>query len=324
MELFKSSDISVIIPSYNSKKTIIQCLEALYSQEKPPLEIILVDSSQDETVEIVKERYPEVKILLFKYRAFPGPARNKGAFSAKGKILAFIDSDCIAARDWIKKIAENHSAGHLIVGGSIDVGNKDNPIAWAGHMIEFREFTGGIHAGEKRHIPSCNLTYRKEIFIKSGGFPNAYYPQEDLLLNFLLNLEGYKIWFDPKLVIRHFCREDFRDYLSHQHRIGRVTRCTLNKIRLPGSTFSQISWLAILLSPLIGLVKFSRTSWNFIKNYPGMALHKPGVFGYLFLGVIWWTRGFSAGARKGLNDIYGWGNPDEPILSKLNYRNKQG
>ena len=65
METFKSTDISVIIPSYNSKKTVLQCLEALYSQEELPLEIILVDSSRDDTVEIVKEHYPDVKILLF-------------------------------------------------------------------------------------------------------------------------------------------------------------------------------------------------------------------------------------------------------------------
>ena len=211
----------------------------------------------------------------------------------------------------------------MIVGGSIDVGNQKSAIAWAGHLIEFREFFPSKQASERNHIPSCNLTYRKKIFVDSGGFPNAYYPQEDLLLNFLQNLEGIKIWFDPKMCIKHFCREDMREYLAHQHRIGRVTRCTLNKIKLPGSFFSQISWLAFLLSPLIGVLKYLRTSWEFIINYPKTAFSKPSVFWYLFLGIIWWIRGFSAGARKGLSDIYGWGDPNEPILTLINkHKNK--
>ena len=320
MEKFKPSDISVIIPSYNAKKTVLRCLNALYAQNELPFEIILVDSSKDETIEIVKKHFPDVKILLFNNRTFPGPARNKGAFAAQGKIIAFIDSDCIAQKDWTQRIAENHSAGHMIVGGSIDAGNVENSIAWAGHMIEFREFIPHKPASARNHIPSCNLSYRKSVFINTGGFPNAYYPQEDLLLNFLLNLEGIKIWFDPKMSIKHFCREDMREYLSHQHRIGRVTRCTLNKIELPGSFFSQISWLAFLLSPLIGLVKFLRTSWEFMINYPKTAITKPSIFWFLFLGIIWWIRGFSAGARKGLSDIFGWGDPNEPILTLINNR----
>jgi glycosyltransferase involved in cell wall biosynthesis len=315
--MFTPQDISVVIPSYNSKKFIGVCLNSLLNQEEPPLEIILIDSSSDGTPQLVKQKYPSVRVHHLRHQTFPGPARNFGASIAKGAIIAFIDADCIAAPDWVKLMAAFHSAGHLIVGGAIEVGNTNSPVAWAGHMGEFREF---LPIGEGRsilHVPTCNLSYRKWLFSKHGGFPNAYYPQEDLLFNYMLNRNGIKIWFEPSIRIRHFCREDLRGYLSHQHRIGRVTRCTLRRIDMQGSSIAKRAWLAWLLSPILGMIKFFRTSLILSNTYPGEIKRQPGLLFLLMLGSIWWSRGFASGARTGLSGIRGWTDPDEPIFARI-------
>ena len=138
--MFTAADISVVIPSFHSRRTILYCLAALYDQEELPGEVIIADSSEDDTPEWIKTHYPQVVTYKFNHRTFPGPARNMGTSLAKGKIIAFIDADCLAAPDWAQRMAAQHSAGHQIVGGSVEVGNPKSLMAWAGHLGEFREF----------------------------------------------------------------------------------------------------------------------------------------------------------------------------------------
>jgi glycosyltransferase involved in cell wall biosynthesis len=315
--MFSPADISVVIPSYNSRKTIARCLDSLLSQDASPLEIILIDSSTDGTAHFVAQNYPSVRVHHLRYRTFPGPARNYGASIASGSIVAFIDADCIASPNWLSGMAECHSQGYLVVGGAIEVGNPKSRIAWAGHLGEFREFLPVGEGKHLLHVPTCNLSYRKWLFAKHGGFPNAYYPQEDLLFNYMLNRHGIKIWFEPSIRVRHFCREDLRGFLSHQHRIGRVTRCTLRRIDMQGSAVARRGWLAWLASPILTVIKFFRTSLIFSQSYREVAVRLPSLFFLLLLGSIWWGRGFASGARTGLSGVRGWTDPDEPIFARI-------
>lgn len=315
--MFTASDVSVVIPSYNSRKTIQPCLESLMTQESAPLELIVVDSSTDDTPDIIRQYFPKVRLIHLEDRTFPGPARNRGAECARGVILAFVDSDCIAAPDWVQRIADCHAQGHLVVGGAIEVGNPHSYLAWAGHLGEFREF---LPIGEARHIihvPSCNLSYRKALFEERGGFPVAYYPQEDLLFNYLLSREGIRVWFDPAIRVRHFCREGWYDYLAHQHRIGRVTRCMLSRIELSGAVIARRPVVAWLASPFLGVAKFLRTASVLLTHLPHEAARRPLLFPLLLFGSMWWSRGFAAGARTGLSGIRGWADPHEPIFERI-------
>ena len=71
--------LSVIIPSYNSEKTIRKCLDSLLDQTyEGEYEIIVVDSSDDKTPQIVTSLYPKVKLVHFRNKTDPGKARNIG------------------------------------------------------------------------------------------------------------------------------------------------------------------------------------------------------------------------------------------------------
>ena len=209
--------------------------------------------------------YPQVTLVHVDHRIFPGPARNIGARLAKGPILAFLDSDCITRPNWTEQIVLRHNEGYRAVGGSIYVGNPDNIYDWAGYLLEFREFLPQGNPRLVKHIPSCNMTYRKELFLTNGGFPESYYPQEDLIFDYLLIKQGVEILFDPVLEINHFCRDTLKGFLSHQHRIGRVTRCVLQRLNIQGSAIARNKWLAYLISPFLGFVKAIRTIFCFLN-----------------------------------------------------------
>ena len=87
--------VSVVMPSYNSEKYIKDSIESVLNQTYPYWELLIVDDcSTDETVEIIKGFHDE-RIRLFQNEVNSGAAvsRNLALREAKGKWIAFLDSD---------------------------------------------------------------------------------------------------------------------------------------------------------------------------------------------------------------------------------------
>ncbi len=292
--------LSVIIPSYNSEQTIAQCLASLHRQTySGPYEIILVDSSDDATPRLVTASYPSVTLISLKEKTDPGTARNRGIAAAHGDILAFIDADCIAAPDWLEKIAAAHRAPYGAVGGSIhNAAGGGSLIAWAGYITEFREFLPEQPQREVFHIPTCNISYKKALFDRCGYFPGEYYPQEDLVFHYRAREKGETMLFDPSIHIYHHHRTLLSAYLVHQTRIGEATAGVLRITGLEGSFLLRHPVLALPVLPLLPLVKFIKTMGVFLRYQPGTILrHFPVVF-VVALGLLFWLGGFIRGAYR--------------------------
>lgn len=289
--------ITVIIPSYNSQGTIRGCLDSVLNQSYGDrYEVILVDSSSDNTPQIVTMEYPQVKLIHLERKTDPGAARNIGIQEARGDVIAFIDSDCQAGSDWLEKIAAAHESSYRIVGGAV---LNDNPegdlVGWAGYLAEFREFMLGHPKREVGHIPTCNISYKRAIFAVHGLFEGEYYPQEDLVYNYRLSRNGEKILLDPGIQIRHCHRSDFLDFLRHQRKIGLTTARVLKMLPLPGSFIARHPFPGLLLVPVLPVMKFIKTVIVFVRYQPKVILKRPAVLFLFALGLAEWAIGFIQG-----------------------------
>ena len=88
--------ISVIIPVYNCKMYLRQCIESVINQDEKNIEIILVDDgSTDGSSSICEEYAKKDKRITFVHKKNEGVsvARNVGLKNAKGKYIAFVDAD---------------------------------------------------------------------------------------------------------------------------------------------------------------------------------------------------------------------------------------
>ena len=96
--------VSVIIPVFNDSKRLKLCLKALQNQTYPKdsYEIIVVDNNSDEKIKAVVSQFPQT-IITRECKPGSYAARNKGISLAKNEIIAFTDSDCIPASNWIEK-----------------------------------------------------------------------------------------------------------------------------------------------------------------------------------------------------------------------------
>lgn len=292
--------ISIIIPSYNSASTIEKCLDALFNQTySGPYEVILADSSEDNTQKIVRKEFPQVTIISFDTKTDPGTARNEAIKKSSGELLLLIDSDCVAEPDWIEWMVQSHrDEKYAAVGGSVLNGNDPrNRVAWAGYIAEFREFLPGYPLQEVDHIPTCNISYKRRVF-KDKQFDPKFYPQEDLYFNYQLRTSGQNILFNPAVRVRHYHRETFLAFAHHQNKIGEITARVLQVLPLPGAFIARNKLLALVSFWILPLVKFIRTIIAFKKYAPGFLLKHMFSLVIFGLGLIPWCLGFIRGVFK--------------------------
>ena len=115
--------ISVIIPGFNFKDSLIKVLNSTFNQTINPKQIIIVDSSPNNSIEIAIENFKsknqnkniEIILLKQKNRTYPGQARNIGSKKARGSILAFLDSKTIPKNTWLEESLNKINDGDLDV-----------------------------------------------------------------------------------------------------------------------------------------------------------------------------------------------------------------
>ena len=93
--------ISIIIVSYNTEKLLFNCIKSIYdSIHNLEIEIIVVDNaSMDNSVEIIRENFPKVKLINSNLNVGFGPANNIGILHAKGKYLFLLNSDTLMIKN---------------------------------------------------------------------------------------------------------------------------------------------------------------------------------------------------------------------------------
>lgn len=100
--------LSVIIPTYNVEKYIVECVDSLLRQVKAPNEILIVnDGSTDGTLALLEQNYahlPQVKIITTE-NGGAGQARDVGIAQAKGQFLFFCDPDDVVADGLVAELA---------------------------------------------------------------------------------------------------------------------------------------------------------------------------------------------------------------------------
>ncbi len=96
----KTSDVSVVIPCYNSEETIVRSLNSVLNQTLLPKEVIVIDDcSSDRSREVVEQFITSnksgvsIELIKFDKNAGPAKARNFGWGKSIGKYIAFLDAD---------------------------------------------------------------------------------------------------------------------------------------------------------------------------------------------------------------------------------------
>jgi len=199
--------VSVVIPTYLRPELVRLAVASAIDQDLPSdaYEVIVADSSPDDTVgAVVRAMVPGARCRLryeHKLPEGPGPSRNLGARLARASFVAFLDSDCVATRSWLREGLAAFADGVGIVQGRTlpDPQGRPGVFTW---YLEVQQ--------ESFIFEAANLFYRREAFDAAGGFwadmhPNSVKPMggEDVDLGWRVKRLGWQSRFAPEAVVHH-------------------------------------------------------------------------------------------------------------------------
>ena len=225
--------LSIIIVNYNVKEFILNLLQSINSAAKNiSYEVIIVDNASDDgSVEIIKEKFPSVNLIVNTKNVGFGKANNQALTNAKGDFILLINPDTIVREDtfdrmfaFFESMPEAGMAGCKVL-------NPDGTLQLAcrrsfpGPWTSFTKVVGLSTLFPKSKLfAKYNLTYldenktyevdaisgsfmmlRKEVYAKIGGFdPEFFMYGEDLDLCYRVQKSGFKVFYVHSTEIIHY------------------------------------------------------------------------------------------------------------------------
>jgi GT2 family glycosyltransferase len=194
-----SPRISVVVATCNRPDVLARTLDALEPgrQQIAPdaFEVIVADDSRSEATQtMVGERFPRVRYVKGPRRG-PASNRNRGAATAAGEWLAFIDDDCRPVDGWLSALLRHAEDRQVeVVEGRIVVPDK--------HDSPFRRFVENLNGG---NFWSGNLAIRREAFFQLGAFDEDFLEAggEDMEFGERIRRSGRPTAFSPDATVVH-------------------------------------------------------------------------------------------------------------------------
>lgn len=286
--------LSVIIVSFNTKDVLDNCIASLKTSEVSfPYEIIVIDNnSHDGSVEMLEQKYPDVKLIKNLDNKLFAIANNQGAEIASGEYLLLLNSDTIVYDDNINRLVyymDNADNNIICVGPKIL--NADKTIqaqgmhglsVWNAFCLYFKlgkiipKFIGekvlpaatypwnSNRPHEAGWVLGCAMLIRRKEYIGLGGLnENLEFYGEEPEFSYRAKKNGYLTYYYPHAEIIHLGGVSTKNAKENDHTIEEKQILALRRYtKLVGLTvgYRKGLWIA-------RITKWSYIcKWLFVKN----------------------------------------------------------
>jgi len=208
--------VTVVVACPGDSAMLRECLAGVAAQTWERVEtVVLPDAPLDAPA-------PGVRVIpTGKVR--PAEKRNAGIAAANGEIVAFIDDDAHPDRRWLEYAVKYFGDERTGAVGGPGATPPDDPyLAKAGGRVyenilvsgnyRYRYRAGGVRR-DVDDYPSCNLLVRTSLLRKIGGYRTDFWPGEDTLLCKDVIDAGFRIVYDPWVIVYHHRRALFAPHL---------------------------------------------------------------------------------------------------------------
>lgn len=201
--------LSVVIPVYKKKQMFLANLKKNIKYLKDVKIIVVDDGSGENIAEDLKKDFPRIKTLSYEKNRGFAAAVNSGVEVVDSDFVLMVNSDVVLTDDFYKK-ALRHFDDHAVFAVSFAQKEKDGRIVGKNKIY----FDAGLvaHEGVSDNKSGLNAwaeggacIIRRSYFKDLGGFDEIYSPfyWEDVDLGYRAYKRGYKIIFDPKILVEH-------------------------------------------------------------------------------------------------------------------------
>lgn len=195
--------VSVIIPSYNRKESVLRTLHSLNRQTLPPdrYEVIVVDDgSTYDPAEVTNQMFPFSFFYLRQANQGATITRNNGVKQSKGDVLVFIDDDVTVSPPTLASIAEAlYRETRVLVLGTLVSRSNGTPSLFTQDALELANVRGIPQTDQFVHFNECNtqlLGVKRDDFFAlgmlqdpTGGWPNW----DDVDFGYRAHVAGFRL-----------------------------------------------------------------------------------------------------------------------------------
>ena len=212
--------VSVIVSTYTKDRfrDVNNCIDSLRSQTLQPNEILLVLDPNEELVAFFKSHIPSTVKIVVSDNVGLSDARNAGVKNAESDIVAFIDDDAIADKQWLENLLVSYDVDPAVigVGGRIIPKWEDKRPFWFPEELDW--VVGCSYQGQPlerkaiRNPIGCNMSFKRSVFDRVGyfrsdigRFGNSLLCDEEteFSLRVLNGIDNSKIFYEPAAIVHH-------------------------------------------------------------------------------------------------------------------------
>lgn len=211
--------VSVIICAYTENRwgLLVKSVESVQKQTRRPLEILLCIDHNDGLLARARQFWSQnhgesdvpITVVANKYDGHLGSARNTAAEIARGDILAFIDDDAAAERDWLQTLINAYENDSVVAVGGAPLPVYETPRPhW--FPFEFDWVFGCTYRGlpETRgplaHLIGANMSVRRLALVEIGGFQSDDHDDMDMCHRLAHQRPSDQLLFEPNAIVWHF------------------------------------------------------------------------------------------------------------------------
>ncbi|WP_234404993.1 glycosyltransferase family 2 protein [Paenibacillus bouchesdurhonensis] len=206
---------SIIIPTYNQKELVLQCIASIEAHTEQPYEIIVVDDgSVDGTREALQKRRGLIRVGVHSENLGFASAVNTGLMMAKGNMIVLLNNDVLVTERWLSQLltALNSNKGVAAVGPVTNyIGGEQQINTTYKDLPEMAAFAANYNATDRskwwytdRLVGFC-LLFSRKTFEEVGYFDEGYkignFEDDDWILR--LQLQGKRLMIAGDTFVHH-------------------------------------------------------------------------------------------------------------------------
>ncbi|HEY3398603.1 MAG TPA: glycosyltransferase [Armatimonadota bacterium] len=215
--------LSLIIPTYRRRESLLRCLQGLAAGARRPDETLVVVHEQDPEAGDLEQALRELAAplhlrLVWAERAGQIFQMNAGIAEATGDILCFTDDDCVPRPDWLAQLAAAYDDPRIGGVGGRDIVHhgevlSEGPGAVVGRITWYGRVVGNHHLifppgrREVDHLKGANMSFRREstppldpLMVLGPGTGS----QNDTELSLAVRARGYRLAYEPLAQVDHY------------------------------------------------------------------------------------------------------------------------
>jgi Glycosyl transferase family 2 len=171
---------SVIVSAFDERRwaDLRGAIDSLASQSRPVDEVIVVIDHNRELLRRARKELKTARVVANSHARGLSGARNTGVEAASSDVVAFIDDDAIAERDWLATLLDRYRDPRVIAVGGAVVPSWDGGRP-RGFPEEFDWVVGcsyrGLPLSERpvRNLIGANMSFRRAVLKRIGGFTDG-------------------------------------------------------------------------------------------------------------------------------------------------------